>query len=276
MRALAPGLLLGVLALVAGCYEPTYDGILCAPTAPQCPDGFGCVNNTCVEDRGVCGDGVRSGGEACDDQNNATETACPYGMATCLLCSADCQTPLPLTGRYCGDRLVEPGVEMCDDGNGLACGSCSADCRMNLVPTAAVGYLMNAAALTAASAEGKTFSLLDGVRTDRLGFEIDTDNSFSLPNIRVDIATNGPVQGIITAINASSIMIDASDSGGGNVRLVNQLLSGKGNQPIETTIPTPFMVMGMSGGAGGDCPMGTGCRSNGDCASNSCAGLVCQ
>lgn len=268
---------LGVLVLAGACYSPTYDGLLCGADSPQCPDGYACVNAMCVEDLGLCGDGVRSGTEACDDMNTVTETACTYGTATCSLCNADCTQPLALTGKYCGDKQVEPGVEACDDGNAMACGSCSADCQMNLVPTAASGMLMEVESLNAAQHEGRTFTLLDGVRVDRLSFEIDTNNTITLPNIRVDItpAAGGPVNGVIAAINASSIMIDASPANP-HVRLTNQLLSGRGNQPIETNIPAPFSVAGMGGGAGGDCPAGVGCTSNGVCFSNSCQNLVCQ
>lgn len=272
MRALV----LGAFAVAAACYSPTYDGLVCGTGDEPCPDGYACVNSMCIEDRGACGDGVRSGSEVCDDMNTVTETMCPYGMATCTLCSADCTQALNLVGRFCGDRMVEPGIEACDDGNGLACGSCNADCTMSLVPTAAAGMLMEVESLSAAH-EGRTFTLLDGVRVDRLSFEIDTDGMISLPNVRVDItaANGGPVNGVVSAINATSIMIDAAPANP-HVRLTNQLLSGRGNQAIETNIPAPFSVVGMSGGAGGDCPSGTGCTNNGVCSSNSCASGTCQ
>lgn len=264
------------VAPVAACYEPTYEGLLCAPTAPQCPDGYACANNMCVEDRGECGDGVRSGAEACDDMNTVTETMCPYGMPTCSLCNADCTQSLALVGRYCGDRMVEPGgVEVCDDGNAMACGSCSADCQMNLVPTAATGMLMNVTSLSTAN-EGQYFGLFDGVLPNYIGFEIDTDGTVQASFVRVDISAAAHVAAIVTAVNGSALSITASDAGNGNVRLVNQLLSGKGNGAIMTNIPAPFAVMGMSGGAGGDCPAGVGCTANGVCSSNSCMNSTCQ
>jgi hypothetical protein len=267
---------LGLVAMVVACYAPTYEGLACEAGTQRCPDGYQCVDNVCLEDLGICGDGVRSGTENCDDGNTETEAACEYGVATCMRCSLDCSLPFPLTGPYCGDRLVAAGFEACDDGNSMPCGSCNETCDTNLVPTAATGMLMNVESLTAAH-EGRTFTMLDGVRIDRLSFEIDTDNSVTLPNIRVDItaAGGGPVNGVITAINASALMIDASPANP-HVRVTNQLLSGRGNQPIETNIPAPFSVTGMSGGAGGDCASGVGCRNNGDCFSNSCQQGTCQ
>lgn len=271
MRALV----LGMLALVGACYSPTYDGLVCGAGDEPCPDGYACVNTMCVEDRGECGDGVQSGSEACDDMNTETETMCPYGMATCTLCNADCTQALNLVGRFCGDRMVEPGVEACDDGNADACGACNADCTMALVPTAATGMLMNVAGLSAAN-DGQNFGLFDGVLPDYTGFEIDVNGAVQPSFRRVDLTTGNPVNAVITAINGSPVSITASDAGNGNVRLVNQLLNGRGNGPIMTNIPAPFAVMGMSGGAGGDCPTGTGCTNNGVCTSNSCSSGTCQ
>src|SRR5690606_21295618 len=108
-------------------------------------------NGICLEDRRECGNGVRSSNEACNDMNTETETMCPYGMATCTLCNADCTAELSLVSRFCSDRIVEPGVEACDNSNGLACGSCNADCTMALVPTAATGMLIGVSTLTSAN-----------------------------------------------------------------------------------------------------------------------------
>jgi cysteine-rich repeat protein len=271
-------LVLGALAFVGACYSPTYDGLLCGTTEPHCPDGYACANNMCIADLGECGDGVRSGTEACDDMNTVTETMCPYGMATCNLCNADCTMPLALFGRYCGDRMVETGIEVCDDGNANACGSCNADCTMNLVPTAATGMLIGVNALGPGN-EGQYFGLFDGVIPNYIGFELDANGTVQAGFQRVDVTGAGgvlPAQAAINAINASALNITASDAGGGSVRLVNQLLSGRGNGEIMTNIPAPFMVMGMSGGAGGDCLQGTGCTANGVCSSNSCMNSTCQ
>jgi hypothetical protein len=270
MRAVASLL----LVLVGACYAPTYEGLVCAATEPQCPDGYACVSNMCREVTGGCGDGVPDGAEACDDGNNVTETMCPYGTATCMLCSADCSAPLALFGRYCGDRMVETGVETCDDGNMSACGACNADCTMALVPTAATGTLVGIGGLTSAN-EGQNFGIFDGVMPNYLGFEIDYNGTVTAGFIRIDM-TLGNVAATVSAINASALSVNASDAGNGNVRLVNQFLNGRGNGPITTNIPAPFMAVGMSGGATGDCPRGTGCTNNGVCSSNSCVNSVCD
>jgi cysteine-rich repeat protein len=272
LRALA--LLAG--ALFAACYSPTYERLLCGEGADPCPDGYACVGGMCLQDLEECGDGVRHApDEACDDGNLVTETACPYGQPTCTMCNSGCTQSLSLFGRYCGDRVVEPGVEACDDGNALQCGSCSADCQMNLVPTAATGMLMNVASLSSAN-EGQYFGLFDGSLPNYLGFEIDINNSVQGGFVRVDLSASTPVPSVIAAINGSAISINATDAGGGNVRLVNQLLSGRGNGEIMTNIPAPFAVMGMSGGAGGDCLRGTGCTNAGVCSSNSCTNSTCD
>jgi cysteine-rich repeat protein len=85
----------------------------------------------------VCGDGVRSGGEVCDDANTVTESSCPYGLGSCIACNATCSALLSLGGPYCGDGVAN-GPEACDDGNTTSevscaygqsnCTACSADC----------------------------------------------------------------------------------------------------------------------------------------------------
>src|SRR5688572_19005594 len=49
----------------------------------------------------LCGDGVTSPGEACDDENADDSDACP---TTC-------------ENAFCGDGFVRAGVEECDDAN---------------------------------------------------------------------------------------------------------------------------------------------------------------
>jgi cysteine-rich repeat protein len=95
---------------------------------------------------GTCGDGRRDifpdgGGEKCDDGNNITETACPYGQANCSLCNSDCSAVLALHGPVCGDGYKDQG-EACDDGNTVTetkcdynvatCSTCNATCSAPL------------------------------------------------------------------------------------------------------------------------------------------------
>jgi hypothetical protein len=62
----------------------------------------------------TCGNGATEPGEMCDDGNQMTEFECLYGQMTCVSCSADCQQSLSLTGPYCGDGVVQQGLEECD------------------------------------------------------------------------------------------------------------------------------------------------------------------
>lgn len=74
----------------------------------------------------TCGNGVVEAGEACDDGNIVTETSCPGGAATCLVCNSDCSAvvSLPVANPgMCGNGVVEPG-EVCDDGNTVNETSC--------------------------------------------------------------------------------------------------------------------------------------------------------
>lgn len=89
----------------------------------------------------VCGDGLRTGAEVCDDGNAVTETSCPYGELSCTRCNATCTETLELIGGYCGDG-IRNGPEVCDDGDNvtetscpygeLSCTRCNATCTATL------------------------------------------------------------------------------------------------------------------------------------------------
>lgn len=105
-------------------------------------DEFG-IDNVTVS-LPACGNGMVDASETCDDGDIVTETECPYGTASCMLCSATCSMVLNLTGRVCGDSTRDP-EEMCDDGNTTSetscaygtpmCMGCRADCQMVLALT---------------------------------------------------------------------------------------------------------------------------------------------
>lgn len=143
-------------AVVAALFLPTSataDNLSCGPGtvkvkgvclpnyAVLCGAGTQVVNGQCVAapKQSVCGDGILDVGEACDDGNTVTESACPYGQATCTACSADCSKVLNLNGSFCGDGVTDLGQgEQCDDGNtctegcpyGTAtCQVCGATCQ---------------------------------------------------------------------------------------------------------------------------------------------------
>lgn len=87
------------------------------------------VTGAAVACSAVCGDGVVSTGEVCDDGNTVSETQCPYGQANCTACSSTCTTLLNLTGGVCGNNVIE-GTESCDDGNLLSGDGCSSSCTV--------------------------------------------------------------------------------------------------------------------------------------------------
>jgi cysteine-rich repeat protein len=114
------------LRLVAFCVAAALAGCSIAPIiftgVEDCEvagdeDGNGqadCADPACAAAaacRSVCGDGVPGGPEQCDDGNLVTETACPYGTASCTLCNATCSAPLALAGNACGDD--DPGGPSC-------------------------------------------------------------------------------------------------------------------------------------------------------------------
>ncbi len=81
--------------------------------------GFNAAPSECGP---ICGDGVVSPGEACDDGENLG------GYGHC--------NPACTRGAYCGDGVVEPGEETCDDGRNLSAYSltgatdgCAPGCR---------------------------------------------------------------------------------------------------------------------------------------------------
>lgn len=78
-------------------------------------DGFNTARSDCTP---ICGDGIVSLGEQCDDGVNDGG----YGE-----CAQDC-----VIGAYCGDGIVQEG-EFCDDGNRLDGDGCGSACRRVIV-----------------------------------------------------------------------------------------------------------------------------------------------
>lgn len=96
----------------------------------ECDDGNNINDDTCKNDctSPVCGDGIMSTGETCDDGNAITEL-CAYGEESCDVCNSACQSVAGITS-FCGDNVVDPAEEACDDGeaNGLPSSDCRDDC----------------------------------------------------------------------------------------------------------------------------------------------------
>ncbi|GAB4205813.1 MAG: hypothetical protein OHK0013_21940 [Sandaracinaceae bacterium] len=100
------------------------DGVVTAPEV--CDDGaangmYGRCNATCTGLGERCGDGVRNGPEACDDGNTSNTDAC---LNTCVAAS-------------CGDGFAQAGVEACDDGNAIT----TDGCILCMVATCGDGYV---------------------------------------------------------------------------------------------------------------------------------------
>ena len=88
-------------------------------TATTAPDGTACQAGICIGGAcraPACGDGIRSGEEACDDGNLEDTDACRN----------DCQVSV------CGDGIVFSEIEECDDGNDADDDACLTDCRFNV------------------------------------------------------------------------------------------------------------------------------------------------
>ncbi|HLM43180.1 MAG TPA: hypothetical protein VK458_04895, partial [Myxococcaceae bacterium] len=158
--------------------------------------GDGCSANCRLS---VCGDGMVSGSEVCDDGNTITESACPYGTPSCMNCNATCTAVLGLTGPYCGDGLTSSG-EVCDDGNTSACGTCGAMCQQTQLARA-TGAIT--AVGGASLVDGERFTLGDGINPP-LEFEFDKNGSSSSTSIRVAI-TNADTAGTVATAIAFAI-----------------------------------------------------------------------
>ena len=96
----------------------------------ECDDGNSTNNDACKNDCTLpqCGDDVVSTGETCDDGNAVTET-CAYGLESCTVCDASCNTAAGATS-FCGDGILDITEELCDEGgqNGSSTSNCRATC----------------------------------------------------------------------------------------------------------------------------------------------------
>ncbi len=111
------------------CYTVCGDGILSA--AEECDDGFANGGATCNADCTLvayCGDGVMAPGEECDDGNAESGDGC---AANCQVeAGFVCAIPGgPCGVAVCGDGIIA-GAEMCDEGvhNGPGYAQCNYDC----------------------------------------------------------------------------------------------------------------------------------------------------
>jgi cysteine-rich repeat protein len=240
------------------------DGKVNPLAGEECDDGG--FSETCNIDCtfSVCGDGIvnPAAGEECDDGDD-TDPA--DGCHACKL-------------NRCGDGIVKP-PEVCDDGNANACGQCSATCDAVVTPAPATGSIVAVRGNVLVDGTD-TFTIDDGFGTV-VTFEFDSNEDVTPGHVGVPFANgvNAATMAarIATAINGSALLISATQGTDALVILTHQRLSSLGNVPlVETVADASFAVSGMSGGAAGDCPAGTGCTSADDCASGSCTGGTCD
>ena len=106
----------------------------CASIEPgwTCPKGVGNTGGSCTKVAvSVCGDGLRSASENCDDGNTLSGDGC---SSTCgPEAGWDCPTPGQPCKRIgvCGDGLVDlVTAEQCDDGNTTGGDGCSPQCTV--------------------------------------------------------------------------------------------------------------------------------------------------
>ena len=101
----------------------TGDGTTTQP--PACNNNGTCDGgeslDTCPDDCTVCGDGVKSEGEECDNKMNMDAAYTPTKPMGRNLCADGCKAV-----RFCGDSVADP-EEKCDEG-GVQTKSCEANC----------------------------------------------------------------------------------------------------------------------------------------------------
>ncbi len=131
-------------ASCSACEWNTYSDAEGAASCTYCPEGT-VVNEQHTACMSVCGNGIATAGEQCDDGNTTTET-CVYGEMSCEVCASDCTTTNGVTA-YCGDSETN-GDETCDDGNTetetclygeMSCEVCASDCTTTNGATAYCG-----------------------------------------------------------------------------------------------------------------------------------------
>ncbi|HEX7840776.1 MAG TPA: DUF4215 domain-containing protein [Kofleriaceae bacterium] len=261
------------------------------PNGPeQCDNGTANADNadcTASCQVNLCGDGVRDTQgpahlEDCDDGNRVTET-CQYGLASCTVCDSACHS---VAGQIsvCGDGVLDGANEVCDDRNNNACGTCSANCQIEIQAAAATGTIFAAAA--ADMHDGEKLVVSDSVVHDPVTF-VFTQAQSSMDPLQIAFDptdptdNNGKMAGkIAAAINAvhgsGGLAITAAQVGTtGVVVLTHQQKTQNGNVQITTTVTTAnFAVSGMTGGKAGNCTAGVACATNDDCASNLCATIT--
>jgi cysteine-rich repeat protein len=179
----------------------------------------------------------------------------------------------------CGNGTVESG-EVCDDGNVLPCGTCSADCSAaRVIPAGADASLTIGAGTNIA--DGDTITISDGVNTAVFEFECDplsdcpgaTDGVASghIPVIFNAMNFDGMNDTIeyrdilIAAIDAADLSTDADDDGSSN-----PVVSLTGVETLSDVVGAPTFVPAVR------CRADRTCSGDSVCLSNSCTAGSCD
>ena len=260
------------------------NGVPCDYGDPNCTRCNATCTGTTQPGGPFCGDGLVQPNEGCDP------TTGPAMTLPSLLARADSATcNINCTPLACGDGHVNVVAgESCDDGNQRACGTCQAtDCRgaTPITPTKATS--------TITTANGDKIGDLDTLKLDdgfgkTITLEFDLGGLHDATHIPIsfvaDPATDAATiaSRMVDAINTKAptgFLITASaPMDGATVTLTNTRKSAFGNTTIGVNgrigITGGFAFSAspprMTGGAAGDCLMGTGCVSGDDCKSGTC------
>lgn len=248
-----PGFALSGMAGGAGGDCPT--GAACGSNA-DCVPGLACSGGICASTSvaSTCTDGLKNGTETDVDCGGGACPACVTGQS--CVTSSDCTTSLcDPTTETCG------AVPSCD-GSGAS------------PPAAATGSISMVGG--DGLLDGDTFTISDGVHPPTV-FEFDKSGSVAIGHVAVSIGAAAPASTVAAftavAINSVGDTLGVTATASGTVvSLLNDLQTSLGNVALTDTVAAAgFAVSGMSGGAGGDCPVGTACGSSADCV----PGLVC-
>ena len=101
----------------------------CIEETGLCPE-IGDTNDP--NEQVICGDGVLSETEECDDGNILVEN-CPYGEGACEVCGENCTMVTGLI-QFCGDNQLQEDEEECDNGmignSNEAADACRTNCKL--------------------------------------------------------------------------------------------------------------------------------------------------
>ena len=264
------------------------DGILNFYANEECDDGNKDKNDGCSDACKIerCGDGVKNGPEHCDSGgrsrvcdydctkvecgdnvvNPMAGEQCDEGRADTANCNyGDGGTKIACRVPVCGDgyRNADAG-EVCDYGYVSYCGSCQGMCRIGAPRNARGGIAVVAGSKIR---DGEKFLIEDGKQG--VWFEFDNDGGVSSKAVAVVFSDAGVYDVAINVRNAieraTTLKVEVKVDGG-YVELENKYY-GLGNRGIVELVADPdFIVEGMSGGVGRDCPEGERCVVDSDCA----------